>query len=980
MRVALIGPVPPRLGGATPGGVATHQAHLAEGLAAARVYAPLLATNAAEQSARQSRVTFPLYCVAQGWPRLDTRLAPYAFSLARARNQGSRREILRNLLWYRRFLAAVEPDLIHVQHPLERCLYIRMIQQRERWRIPLVVTAHSLFGEHPDEVIDRLMAPNLRAADHVIAVSEHIAEQAVQLGATRERISVIRSGVDTERFQPRDKQAARRRLDIPQDRPLVLFVGNLEPRKQLDVLLRAMGCVRERSPDPLLLVVGTGASAGAMDQTVQLLRLTSDLDLTNTVRFVGSVDDEHLLDYYAAADVFALPSSSEAQGIVALEAMACGLPVVATAVGGLLGTIQDGETGFLVRSGDVAQLSERLIDVLGSRQRSEAIGAAARRAVEHEFAWPRAVEATIGVYREVLERRQRRVTSPGAQVPTGGSGRIQIGAESASAAQDRAADVAGTRSRPVERLIAIPLGDSSRAEVESALTRQFGTTAVTWLDRHHLRRNPFAAVWQLRQEQYGAAVLVAPDLHHARLRLTSLVLVMPRAKFQWRVDLHGNREAWSAASHLASNALPVLRHTLACGLALLLAEPLLDQLDRLIKPRDLQLGRPRRLLYLRSQLWLRLEGGGSVAHTAGVIGGLEEAGVEVWAVSSDRLPGVAAPTRVTPPEVWFDGWLRELEDLAFNVPFLIAALQAAWRTRPQAVYQRHTAFNCSGALLSRLLRLPLVLEFNSSELWKGRYWGGLRLARAAALVERINLRAADRIVVVSEVLRGQLVAAGVPSARILVNPNAVDPRRFRPDVDATRVRQRLGLDSAVVVGFSGTFGVWHGIPTLARALPLVLHARPDSRWLLVGAGPLQSEIERAITQHGIGDRVHRTGLVPHAEMPAYLAACDILVSPHGRQADGGEFFGSPTKLFEYMAMGRPIVASAVGQIAEVLLDERSALLVPPDDPEALCQAIVRLIDDDCLRARLGQAARQAAEGQHTWRQNAERLLAAMEPA
>jgi glycosyltransferase involved in cell wall biosynthesis len=100
----------------------------------------------------------------------------------------------------------------------------------------------------------------------------------------------------------------------------------------------------------------------------------------------------------------------------------------------------------------------------------------------------------------------------------------------------------------------------------------------------------------------------------------------------------------------------------------------------------------------------------------------------------------------------------------------------------------------------------------------------------------------------------------------------------------------------------------------------------------------------------------------------------VLVSPHGRQADGGEFFGSPTKLFEYMAAGRPIVASAVGQIAETLQNDETALLVPPDDPMALCQAIVRLVDDPDLRARLAAAARRSAEEHHTWRQNAERLL------
>jgi glycosyltransferase involved in cell wall biosynthesis len=296
------------------------------------------------------------------------------------------------------------------------------------------------------------------------------------------------------------------------------------------------------------------------------------------------------------------------------------------------------------------------------------------------------------------------------------------------------------------------------------------------------------------------------------------------------------------------------------------------------------------------------------------------------------------------------------------------------------VYQRHTAFSVSGALLSRLLKVPLVLEFNSSELWKGRYWGGLRLTRAAALVERINLRAADRVVVVSNVLQRELVSTGVQERKVVVIPNAVDPLRFRPDAGGTELRARLGLQPGIVVGFSGTFGAWHGIPTLARALPLVLESRPHVRWLLMGDGPLRVHVDDAIAKHNLHDRVCRVGMVPHAEMPEYLAACDVLVSPHGRQADGGEFFGSPTKLFEYMATGRPIVASAVGQIAEVLQDEESALLVPPDDPEALCRAILRLVDDASLRSRLGETARRVAIEHHTWRQNAERVLLASQGA
>ena len=219
---------------------------------------------------------------------------------------------------------------------------------------------------------------------------------------------MIRSGVDAEHFRPRDaggRAAARATLGISAETRLVLFVGNLEPRKQVDVLLRAMVPVRAEVPDAALIVVGSGESAGVQDQTARLVRLTHDLGLApeDAVRFVGRVEDEQLLDYYAAADVFALPSSSEAQGLVALEAMACGLPVVATAVGGLLGTIEDGRTGFLVPPGEVAALAERLLALLLDEPQRQAMSTAARHIVEREFSWTRAIEATLEVYREVRE-------------------------------------------------------------------------------------------------------------------------------------------------------------------------------------------------------------------------------------------------------------------------------------------------------------------------------------------------------------------------------------------------------------------------------------------------------------------------------------------------------------------------------------------------------------------------------------------------
>lgn len=416
-RAALIGPLPPRFGGATPGGVATHQLHLAEGLARAGVCAPLLATNV--DSAVRDKPAFP--ALAMRRPRRSGewlepgylrqvrpfRLMRYAAALAGGRNAslGSRKAVLADTAWYAHFLRIVRPDVVHVQHPLERCDYVRFVLRQERLAVPLVVTAHSLFDEHAEHTIRQHMAPNLRAADRVIAVSPHVADQVASLSVEQDRIRVIRSGVDTQEFAPKDRIACRAELGLDLDLPLVLFVGNLEPRKAVDRLIQAMAQITSRLPNAQLIVIGSGESAGADNQEPYLRRLVDDLRLGGSVRLLGRVSDAELLRWYGAADVFALPSSSEAQGLVALEAMSMGLPVVASAVGGLLGTIQDRESGYLVPFGDVRQLAERIIRLLADPGLAASMSQAARRRVLSDFNWDTAVQATIEVYREVAACR-----------------------------------------------------------------------------------------------------------------------------------------------------------------------------------------------------------------------------------------------------------------------------------------------------------------------------------------------------------------------------------------------------------------------------------------------------------------------------------------------------------------------------------------------------------------------------------------------
>jgi glycosyltransferase involved in cell wall biosynthesis len=270
--------------------------------------------------------------------------------------------------------------------------------------------------------------------------------------------------------------------------------------------------------------------------------------------------------------------------------------------------------------------------------------------------------------------------------------------------------------------------------------------------------------------------------------------------------------------------------------------------------------------------------------------------------------------------------------------------------------------------------VPLFLEYNGSEVWIGKHWDMSGMIPLLERFERLNLDAAARIFVVSEVERRNLLRAGIADEKIVVNPNGVDTEKFRPDIGGAVVRRELGVrEDEVLAGFVGTFGPWHGVLTLAEAVTL-LPEKCGVRFLLVGAGRLRDEVERLVQSAGKAERVIFAGHIEHERVPALLDACEVLLSPHVPLEDGSEFFGSPTKLFEYMAMAKGIIASRLGQIGEVLAHEDTALLVEPGNARQLADAILCLGRSRELRERLGAAARRAAVERHTWKHNAARVL------
>ncbi len=279
----------------------------------------------------------------------------------------------------------------------------------DRWCVPLVHTMHtmarvknaSLAADDTPEPVGREIgeAQVVDAADRIVANTAAEARQLVELyGADPARVSVVAPGVDLDVFTPGDQALARRALGVDPDRRLVLFVGRIQPLKAPDLLLRAAHVLLDRHPQwrgELEVAVVGGPSGRGLTRPGQLPELAAALGLTDQVRFVPPVDRATLAQWYRAADLLAVPSHNESFGLVALEAQACGTPVLAAAVGGLPTAVGDG--GLLVPTHDVRDWADALEALLCDQPRRQAL---ARRAVAHaaDYGWGATTERLLRAY------------------------------------------------------------------------------------------------------------------------------------------------------------------------------------------------------------------------------------------------------------------------------------------------------------------------------------------------------------------------------------------------------------------------------------------------------------------------------------------------------------------------------------------------------------------------------------------------------
>lgn len=317
---------------------------------------------------------------------------------------------------------------------------------------------------------------------------------------------------------------------------------------------------------------------------------------------------------------------------------------------------------------------------------------------------------------------------------------------------------------------------------------------------------------------------------------------------------------------------------------------------------------------------------------------------------------------------------REIGRLAYDrtLPERLYRALADRDFHPDLVYERHALFHRAGVTVASRYRVPRILEVNAPLVEEQARFRGLVLHQAARAAQAESYLGADHIVAVSEAVAAHVVSVTGRSDNVHVVPNGVDVRRFADDSGKAGLRALIGADDKTcVIGFVGSFKPWHGTSFLMNVFCDLAGEHPTARLLAVGDGPELEEVRTQVANCAFSDRVWLAGRVPHAEIPAWMSAIDIMVAPYLPQQD---FYFSPLKVVEALAAGKPIVAPRIGQLVDLVEHGRTGLLYPPGDVAACRAAIARLLTAPGLAREMGRAARRQAAS-CGWDQVVRRALA-----
>jgi glycosyltransferase involved in cell wall biosynthesis len=319
--------------------------------------------------------------------------------------------------------------------------------------------------------------------------------------------------------------------------------------------------------------------------------------------------------------------------------------------------------------------------------------------------------------------------------------------------------------------------------------------------------------------------------------------------------------------------------------------------------------------------------------------------------------------------------LYEVMEIAYNLIGYQKLSQAIQKFQPDFIYERYALYTFAGVLAAKRYGIPIILEVNAPLAYEQKVYGKLVFPKLAESLERWITSHTTKTVVVSTPLKKHLIGLGVPAHHLEVIPNGIDPEQIHPDISGEGIRKKYHLEGKVVLGFIGWFRKWHGLEMLLEVMAEDSFKQIPVHLLLIGEGPAYDSLQKYVKVQALSDRVTFTGPIPHQQVAAYMAALDIALQPSATP------YASPMKLFEYMGMGKAIVAPKQENIEEILIHNESGILFEPSNKKALEEAILKCVQDASFRRRIGRRAReQVFQRKYLWKENAKKVIQLVQKA
>lgn len=360
---------------------------------------------------------------------------------------------------------------------------------------------------------------------------------------------------------------------------------------------------------------------------------------------------------------------------------------------------------------------------------------------------------------------------------------------------------------------------------------------------------------------------------------------------------------------------------------------------------------------------------GCSVHLREMCSALASLGAEVSLYAMSKGEGNPYPHDITEINFFKKKLLgKDLRLMLSNLLFYRTCKNIFKTSKPHFLYARYHIYGWAGVKLAREFSIPIIMHVDDLrvEIEKDR----LHFPKLAETFETAILKRVDAICCPSKILKSLILEKGVDDQKILVTPNGINIDEFNNNSDGREIRKRFGLEGKFIIGYVGVLKKLWGIHTILESAQKVLCQRKDIHFMLVGQGKAFPEIESFVKDKGLGDRFTLTGAVAHSDVPKYISAMDIGLAPYELLEP---FYGSPMKIFEYMAMGKPVITTPQGQIKDLVEHGENGLLIEPDDSDGLAKAILELGGNKDMMKNMGLKARATVES-YTWEANARKVL------